>query len=92
MQTPTRNKNGQTQKHPQTDHKTHCNGCRKQHKLPCRYEYKAEYNHGNRAYPTSTAGRQATTRRKLLGREHLKVIDNHQVMGDAFIATLYLTI
>ena len=34
-------------KTPTIDHITHCNGCGKQHKPPCRLEYKAEYNHEN---------------------------------------------
>ena len=54
-------KNGAGTDTPATDHRLHC-----------RYEYKAEYNHENKPYATFTAGQQATARRKLLNQEPLK--------------------
>ena len=60
---------------PAPEHRTHCNGCGKQHKPPCRLTYKYEYNEENKPYATSGAGLAAAARRKLEGKEALKVID-----------------
>ena len=57
------------------DHRTHCNGCGKQHKPPCRLSYKEKFNHENKPYAVSSADMAAAARRKLLGQECLKTID-----------------
>ena len=38
---------------PTIEHRTHCNGCGKQHKPPCRLTYKEEYNSENKPYATA---------------------------------------
>ena len=60
---------------PTIEHRTHSNGCGKQHRPPCRYAHKFEFNLENKPYALSSAGLAATARRKLSGEEPLKTID-----------------
>ena len=60
---------------PAPEYRTHCNGCGKQHKPPCRLTYMEEYNHENKPYAISSAGMAAAARRSKNGQEALKSID-----------------